>query len=339
MEALLPYLVPLLLIALISLYLLSSSPGKKPKNSPPGSKGWPILGENVAFAFFGPRKFVRNRMQKHSPEVFKTSLIGEEMAVFCGAQGNKLIFTNDTKLFKAWYPKSVKKALLFPGLVIDDDMQALLRSFRFQVLKPDAVKHYIPVMDAMTRDEMDAHWVPNSVVKVFPLALKYTFDLGCRLFMSLVDEDQIKKLLDSFIEVTDGLISVPIDLPGTAYNRAIKGGRLVREELMRIIAERRKETTMTMDDEEGPQDILSKMLMVRDGDGEFLSEMVICNSIVGLILSSFETTTSAVTAVANYLAELPHVYSRVFQGNECLIDFLLFTCVCVRVKESVTLNL
>ncbi|KAL7156054.1 hypothetical protein ABFS83_03G117400 [Erythranthe nasuta] len=315
MEAFLPYVLPLILIPL-SLYLVSFLRKTGPtesKNLPPGSNGWPVLGENMEFALSGPQQFVKERMQKHSPEVFRTSLLGEKMAVFCGAQGNKFLFTNENKLLTSWWPQSMKKALLFPEFIESNlkEVSALKRSFHHDILKPEALKQYIPAMDSLARQHLDRDWLPNTVVKVFPLSKKYTFELACKLFLSLVDQEDIKKLSDPFTLVTNGMFSVPIDFPGTAYNGAIKGGKMVREELMRIITERRKE--IVMNNETEGRDLLSKMLLVRDEDGNFMSEMEISNNIIGLLVASFETTSSAVTAVMNYLAGLPHIYRDVFK--------------------------
>lgn len=210
----------------------------------------------------------------------------------------------------------MKKAMLFPDFVENSlkEVSALKRSFHHDILKPEALKQYIPVMDALAREHLDVNWDSNGVVKVFPLSKKYTFDLACRLFMSLVDPEEIKRLADPFTLVTNGMFSMPIDLPGTAYNRAIKGGKMVRDELMRIITQRRKE--LMENQETAGRDLLSKMLLVTDEDGKLMSEMEISNNIIGMLVASFETTSSAVTSVLNYLAELPHVYDEVYKGNQ-----------------------
>ncbi|KAM7519158.1 hypothetical protein LguiB_018120 [Lonicera macranthoides] len=57
----------------------------------------------------GPQKFVNDIMKKYSPDVFQTSLLGEKMAVFCGATGNKFLFTNENKLLTSWWPLSLKE--------------------------------------------------------------------------------------------------------------------------------------------------------------------------------------------------------------------------------------
>lgn len=43
-------------------------------NLPPGTQGWPMIGENIELAFLGPQKFVKDRMKKFSQEVFQTSI-------------------------------------------------------------------------------------------------------------------------------------------------------------------------------------------------------------------------------------------------------------------------
>ncbi|KAG8369368.1 hypothetical protein BUALT_Bualt14G0004000 [Buddleja alternifolia] len=313
METILTYLLPLVLIPLF-LYLISfirrTAPCKT--NLPPGTRGWPMLGENIEFARLGPQKFVEDRMEKYSREVFQTSLLGQKMSIFCGAQGNKFLFMNENKLLASWSPQSMKKLLVYLEESNLKGVSDLKRRFHHDVFKPEALKQYIPVMDALARDHIYQEWTPNEVVKVFQLAKKYTYELSFKLFLNVVDPEKIKRMADPFTLLIDGIFSVPIDFPGTTYNRAMKGGKMVREELMKIIGERRREMMMMENDKMGP-DLLSKMLLVTDEDGQFLSEMEISNNILGLLVASFETTSSAITSVINYLAQLPHVYNEVLK--------------------------
>ena len=274
-----------------------------------------MIGENIAFVISGPQKFVNDRMRKYSPDVFQTSLLGEKMAVFCGATGNKFLFTNENKLLTSWWPQSMKKALLFPSFVESSlkEVSALKRSFLHDILKPEALKQYIPLMDSMARDHLEAEWLPNDEVKVFPLMKKYTFDLACKLFMSVDDPEHVNRLAKHFTLVTSGMFSVPIDLPGTAYNGAIKGGKLVRDQLMKIIIARKKE--LMENKETAGRDLLSQMILFTDENGELMSEMEISNNIIGLLVASYETTSTAITFVLKYLAELPHIYNEVLKGK------------------------
>ncbi|KAK1371850.1 dammarenediol 12-hydroxylase-like [Heracleum sosnowskyi] len=168
-------------------------------------------------------------------------------------------------------------------------------------------------MDSMARKHVELNWVGNEVVKVFPVSKKYTFDLACKLFMSVVDPEHVTRLFKHFSVIITGLFSVPIDLPGTAYNRAMKGGKSMREEIMKIIANRKKEMLENKLVTACKSDFLSRMLLVTDANNEFISEKVICNNIVGLLFASYETTSTGVSFVLKYLAQLPHIYHEVYK--------------------------
>ncbi|KAA8538613.1 hypothetical protein F0562_028193 [Nyssa sinensis] len=314
MDAFYTYLLPfVILLASLSLVFRLRKRNVGTSKHPPGSTGWPMVGENMEFVMSGPEKFVYERMNKYSPEVFQTSLLGERMAVFCGPAGNKFLFSNETKLLTSWWPQSMKKALLFPSFVENSlkEVTALQRSFMHDILKPEALKHYIPVMDSMARQHLKTEWTPHKQVKISPLSKKYTFALACKLFMSIEDPEHVERLAKPFTLVTSGMFSVPIDFPGTAYNGAIKGGKMVRAELLAIIRQRKKE--LSANKEMVFEDLLSRMLLVTDEDGNFLNEMEISNNIIGLLVASHETTSTAVTFVLNYLAELPHIFSEVYK--------------------------
>ncbi|KAI8531200.1 hypothetical protein RHMOL_Rhmol11G0118800 [Rhododendron molle] len=316
MEAFLSYLLPIVIL-LASLFLISRAKNRYKGNSnlPPGTTGWPVVGESAKFALLGPEKYINGRMDACSPAVFQTSLLGEKMAVFCGPAGNKFLFSNENKLLTSWLPLSMRKALVFPSFVENtkENLAALKRSFMHEILKPEALKRYIPVMDSMAKSHIEEKWPPNREVKVFPLSKKYTFDLACHLFLNIDDPEHIKRLYDPFHLVISGLLSVPIDLPGTAYNRAIKGGKIIRNELLSIIRQREKELSEN-EDSTSKNDLLSRMLLaVDDENDKLMNEMDISNNIIGLLVASYDTTSSSLTMVLNYLAELPHIHEEVLR--------------------------
>lgn len=186
------------------------------------------------------------------------------------------------------------------------------RAFLHQILKPENLKQFIPFMDSMARDHLNQEWIPFKEVKIYPLVKKYTFTLACKLFLSIEDFRHVKKLSDPFILVTSSMFSVPINLPGTPYNRAIKGGKMVREELMKIIKERKNEKNNYSND------LLSRLMSFSDENGEFMTHAEICNNIVGLLVASYDTTSAAITFVLKYLAELPKIFNEVYKGTNSL---------------------
>ena len=213
-----PNLLHLALLSIsFSLIFLNYKQKSTRAKFPPGKKGWPIIGETLEFVMVGrkgtPEKFINDRMTKYSHDVFQTSLLGENLAVFCGAQGNKFLFSKENKYVTSWWPRSMKKALLFPEALGNSSKEesTIMRSFLPEFLKPEALQYYVPIMDSMAKEHLELDWSPYNKVKVFPLSKKYTFALACRLFMSIKDPNHVTRFADPFALVTAGLMSVPIN--------------------------------------------------------------------------------------------------------------------------------
>ncbi|KAK7318049.1 hypothetical protein RJT34_02746 [Clitoria ternatea] len=301
--------------SLLVLFYKHRSPFTAP-NLPPGQSGYPVIGESLEFLSTGwkgyPEKFIFDRMIKYSSEVFKTSIFGEPAVVLCGAKCNKFLFSNENKLVVAWWPKSVNKVFpttLQSSSVVEESRR--MRKLLPQFLKPEALQRYVGTMDTIAQRHFASLWENKSQVTVYPLAQRYTFLLACRLFMSVEDMNHVAKLAGPFESLASGIISVPIDLPGTPFNRGIKAAKSVRKELLDIIKQRK------VDLDEGnasaTQDIMSHMLLTSDENGQFMNELDIADKILGLLIGGHDTTSAACTFIVKYLAELPHVYDTVYQ--------------------------
>ncbi|XAR49100.1 hypothetical protein NMG60_11032169 [Bertholletia excelsa] len=284
-------------------------------NLPPGQNGLPFLGETLEFLSTGwkghPEKFIFDRVSKYSSYIFKTNLLGYPVVVFGGASGNKFLFTNENKLVLSWWPGSVEK--IFPSSTQTSSKEEAikLRKMLPNFLKPEALLRYVGVMDQIAGQHFAANWDGKDTVVVFPLTKKYTFSLACRLFVTVEDPAHVARFADPFGVLVAGVLSVPVDLPGTPLNRAIKASNFIRKELLKIIKQRK------IDLAEGKvsptQDILSHMLLTSDEDGKFMKETDVADKILGLLLGGHDTASSACASIVKYLAELPQVYEGVYK--------------------------
>ena len=286
-------------------------------NLPPGKIGWPMIGESLEFLSTGwkghPEKFIFDRIYRYSSEVFKTCLLGEPAAVFAGAAGNKFLFSNENNLVQAWWPRSVDKIFPSSNQTSSKEEAKKMRKLLPQFLKPEALHRYVGIMDHIAQKHFADGWDNRNEVLVFPLAKRFTFWLACRLFMSIEEPDHVAKFEKPFHALASGLITVPIDLPGTPFRRAITASNFIREELRCIINKRK------IDLAEGKasqnQDILSHMLFATDEDGRHMNEMDIADKILGLLIGGHDTASAAITFLVKYLAELPHIYLKVYEGK------------------------
>ncbi|KAJ9167554.1 hypothetical protein P3X46_019178 [Hevea brasiliensis] len=250
-------------------------------------------------------------MTKFSSKVFKTSLFCEPAAVFCGAAGNKFLFSNENKLVTAWWPNSVDKIFPSSNQTSSQEESKRMRKLLPQFLKPEALQRYISIMDVIAQRHFTFDWDNKQQVAVFPLAKMYTFSIACRLFLSMEDREQVEKFAKPFEVLASAIIAIPIDFPGTPFNRGIKASNFVRKELAKIIKQRKIDLA---ENKASPtQDILSHMLTTADENGQHMNEMEIADKILGLLIGGHDTASAAITFVVKYLAELPQVYNKVLE--------------------------
>nr|AOG74836.1 beta-amyrin 28-oxidase [Platycodon grandiflorus] len=280
---------------------------------PPGKTGWPIVGESIEFLSTGwkghPEKFIFDRMSKYSPQVFRTSLMLEDAAVFCGSAGNKFLFSNEKQLVTAWWPASVDK--VFPSSDQRSKEEAIkMKKLLPTFFKPVALQNYVGVMDQITERHFASDWDNNNKV-VYPLTKRFTFALACKIFVSIDDPDEVARLVVPFESIATAILSIPLDLPGTGFRRGINAANFIRKELLAIIKQRKID--LAKGKASPTQDILSHMLLTSDENGKFMQEYDIADKILGLLIGGHDTASSACVFIVKYLAELPEIYDGVYK--------------------------
>ncbi|XP_022872959.1 beta-amyrin 28-oxidase-like [Olea europaea var. sylvestris] len=288
-------------------------------------------------------------MEKYqSTEVFKTSLMGEPVAVLCSPAGNKFLFSNENKLVTIWWPNSVRK-LLGPCLATTSgDEGKQMRKMLSCFITPDAfTRLYIKTMDVVAQQHINTHWLGMTIaqmnvystiyiskfgciliflrplnyiiflcegkeeLKVFPIIKLYTFELACRLFMSLENPQQIAKLAALFNVFLKGIISVPLNFPGTRFFNAKRATIAIKKQLQTIVRNRR--VALEQETASASQDLLSHLLAHPDENGKFMPESVIVNNILMLLFAGHDTSSVAITMLMKRLGQLPQTYEKVFR--------------------------
>ncbi|POO03280.1 Cytochrome P [Trema orientale] len=303
-------------LLIIALYVVVFRTKSSSKNLPPGSMGWPIIGETIEFLFGKPENFVFKRMRKYSPDIFKTKILGEKTAVICGPNGHKFLFSNEQKYFTAFRPHSMqrmfrsykepKQAQIQHGR---DEESKVLRSPGF--LKPEALVRYLAQMDSITQDQMKAHWEKKAQVNAYPLTKTLTLTLACRFFLGIDEPERIARLVGHFDDVTLGMHSLIVNFPGTIFYKATKAANALRKELKGVIQEKKE----AMASGAPMRDILSHMIVATDPSGKHMAEAEIADKIMGLLTAGYSTVATAMAFFMKYVGERPDIYQKVLQGN------------------------
>nr|AHF45909.1 CYP716Y1 [Bupleurum falcatum] len=286
----------------------------KHKNYPPGSMGLPYIGETLSFARYitkgVPEKFVIERQKKYSTTIFKTSLFGENMVVLGSAEGNKFIFGSEEKYLRVWFPSSVDKVFKKSHKRTSQEEAIRLRKNMVPFLKADLLRSYVPIMDTFMKQHVNSHWNCETL-KACPVIKDFTFTLACKLFFSVDNPLELEKLIKLFVNIVNGLLTVPIDLPGTKFRGVIKSVKTIRHALKVLIRQRKvdireKRATPT-------QDILSIMLAQAEDENYEMNDEDVANDFLAVLLASYDSANTTLTMIMKYLAEYPEMYDRVFR--------------------------
>nr|AJD25249.1 cytochrome P450 CYP716C12 [Salvia miltiorrhiza] len=306
--------VSIVLIAL-TFFLLRRSTDKGDA-LPPGSFGWPVLGESVEFLFGKPENFVGDRMKKYSPDIFKTKILGEKTAVICGPAGHKFLFSNEQKYFTAFRPhpmqhlfrsyktKSAAPAAAPPPSKATDESKAIRQP---GFLKPEALMRFLAGMDLITQKQLQIHCAGKNVVEFYPLSKTITLTIACQFFMGINNPERIARLVKSFDDITVGMHCIMLNVPGTIFYRGNKAAAAIRKELIAVI----KEKKQAIAGGAPLHDILSHMIVASDPSGQSMPEPEIADKIMGILTAGYSTVATTMTFLMKYLGLNPDIYERV----------------------------
>jgi len=311
-----PLIFSLFLAFLFFLFVINTHRTRASRGIPPGTFGWPLIGETLEFLGCqrrgSPHDFFDSRTQKYG-NVFSTSLVGHPTVALCSAEGNRFLFNNENKLVVMSWPSSVTKLLGNSLNSVTGDDAKRLRRMLMTFLRPEALQKFVGRVDSITKRHLAEYWIGKGEVTVLPLVKRHGFFLACDLFASITDQDDVASLSHHFMALQKGLLQIPIDLPGTRYNKAKVAANAIREQLGGVIQKRKIALHEGKDSPE--QDLFSFLLSHVDEQGErdSLTDDEVKDNFILLLFAGHDSTSSTLTVLIKFLAENPHCYEGVLR--------------------------
>ncbi|KAG6416311.1 hypothetical protein SASPL_123738 [Salvia splendens] len=310
------YVIVILIIALLN-WLYSWRNPRCNGVLPPGSMGWPLLGESFSFfsrnTSFGIPPFVKDRMQRYGP-VFKTSLVGRPVIVSTDADLNYLVFQQEGQLFQSWYPDTFTEIFGRQNVgSLHGFMYKYLKNMVLKLFGPESLKKMLVDVEQAANASLK-RWSMEGVVDVKEATAKVMiFDLTAKKLISYDSESSSENLRESFVAFIQGLISFPLDIPGTAYHKCLKGRRQAMRLLKNMLQERRERPRKVQGD------FFDYVLEELQREDTVLTEAIALDLMFVLLFASFETTSLALTLATKLLSDHPLVLKQMREEHDAII--------------------
>eukprot|EP01018_Ginkgo_biloba_P021823 Gb_04371 [translate_table: standard] len=269
------------------------------ENSPPGSIGWPLVGETLAF--LKPHystlrgSFLDHRFERFG-RVFKSHLFGQPAIVSCDPDLNAYVLQNENRLFECSYPKAIHGILgELSMLVVVGDAHKRLRSLALNLVNTAKSKQdFLIDIETNALLILDS-WKHKQTVMFCEEARKFTFNVIVKQILSLKPESpETPQILKDFLTFMKGLVSLPLYVPGTSYAKAVQSKSRIHCTVKTLMEERRKQP----DNERG--DFLDMLLT-----NTSLEDDEIVSLVLDLLLGGYETTAVLIAMVIKFLADSP----------------------------------
>ncbi|KAI7726015.1 hypothetical protein M8C21_033445 [Ambrosia artemisiifolia] len=276
---------------------------------PPGSMGWPYIGETLKLFTENPNSFFSNREKRYG-KIFKTHILGCPCVMISSPKLAKMVLVSESHLFKPTYPLSKEKmigpeAVFFHQGPYHTHLKKLIQSsFRPSTIK-SSVSH---IEDIVLR--ILPNWEHNHTINTLPEMKKYAFEVAMLSVFGKKLEAEIEGIKDLYQRLEKGYNSMPLDLPGTPFNKAMKARKALHEKLRRVIEKRRESG-------ENGEGLLGTFMLSNEVQGNRkLSESQIADNIIGVIFAAHDTTATALTWLLKYLHDNPHLLNAVKREQE-----------------------
>ncbi|XAR67636.1 3-epi-6-deoxocathasterone 23-monooxygenase [Bertholletia excelsa] len=305
-------------ILLPAMILYRSSSSRSCKTSHPvgsqlplGSLGWPLVGETLEFVSAAysdrPESFMDKRRLQYG-KVFKSHLFGSATIVSTDAEVSRAVLQSDGRAFVPSYPKSLTELMGKDSiLLINGGLQRRIHGLIGAFFKSPHLKAQITrdmhkyVLGSMQK------WREDRPVHIQDEAKNIAFQVLVKALVSLHPGDEMEFLKKQFQEFIAGLMSLPINLPGTRLHRSLQAKKRMVELVHKII--RVKEQIGSL---EPPRDVAEVLL--RDASKELTNDLI-AENMIDLMIPGEDSVPVLMTLAVKYLSDCPSALHQLTEEN------------------------
>ncbi|HKR63326.1 MAG TPA: cytochrome P450 [Thermoanaerobaculia bacterium] len=215
---------------------MSSTPTTNPL--PPGRDGLPLLGETLSFAK-NPFRFIEERLAQHG-RVFRSNVLGRKTVVVAGADAAGRFIDTNVVMREGSMPPHVQE--LFGGRslpLLDGDVHRARKSVVLQAFTRAALASYLPSMQS-TIERYFVEWSNSGEIGWLDEMKRLAIEVICTTVIGMAPGPEMDRLRRDYGTLTAGFATLPINIPGTRYRKALQARDRILDTLRARVQERRR---------------------------------------------------------------------------------------------------
>jgi retinoid hydroxylase len=266
--------------------------------TPPGSLGPPLLGETLPF-FEDPAGFSLSRTHEHG-NVWKTRLLGDTVVFFAGPEAYTFFMDPANFSRRHGTPKGIRE-LLHPEAVpyLDGDRHQRRKRLLLSAFTDDALQGYLPGVFTIF-ERFALAWSNQGEQALADDLGQLCFDVANHLFAGSDATVSDHERAADFSLFLKGVTALPVNLPVTAYGRALRARDRLRTYLRDRIAADTGDTGTVM----------AALQTARDPQGERLTDDELVIELLHFFFAAHGGLTAALAWLLVVLGEHPPLAQR-----------------------------
>ncbi|KAI0525222.1 hypothetical protein KFK09_004615 [Dendrobium nobile] len=309
-------LLPSLLTLFFYFYLFLWKRSKPTPNLPPGRRcQLPFFGETFAYlkshSATTTGHFMQHQIARYG-KIYRSNLFGDPTIVSADAGLNRFILQNEGRLFECSYPKSIGGILgKWSMLVLVGEMHQSMRMIALNFMSNARLRSILlPEIERHTLLAISS-WKEDVSFSAQDEAKKFTFNLMAKNIMSMEPgEMETEKLRKEYITFMKGVVSAPLNLPGTPYSKALKS----RSNILRVIEKKMGERSHERNEEKEEEDDLLGWALKQSS----LSKEQILDLLLSLLFAGHETSSMALALTIFFLEGCPKAVQQLREEHQII---------------------
>ncbi|KAJ8760646.1 hypothetical protein K2173_015313 [Erythroxylum novogranatense] len=278
------------------------------KGLPPGTMGWPVFGETIEFLRYGP-DFMKRRRARYG-SFFQTHILGSPTVISMDPKLNRFILMNESKGLVPGYPQSTLDVLGATNIAaVHGSAHKYLRGSLLSLVGSSVIKDDLLMKVDKSMRSFTANW-EEKTIDIQEKTEEMAFVVALDQILGQDQSNLVKKNFKrSFDKLVAGVLSLPINIPGTIYHKGIQGRKEVMKFLKQLVDSRRASPKVR-------SDILGDLM---NQDGKYrLTDLQIYEQVVTILYSGYETVSTTTMMALKYLYDHPRALLEIRKEHHAI---------------------